>query len=62
MRGVLALSVGASFYPQDGTEPEALLAEADRRMYKTKQEHKTRRRTPIPILKQPAVAGVHRVQ
>jgi diguanylate cyclase (GGDEF)-like protein/putative nucleotidyltransferase with HDIG domain len=62
MRGVLALSVGASFYPQDGTEPEALLAEADRRMYKTKQEHKTRRRTPIPILKQPAVAGVHLVQ
>ena len=33
----LSLSLGAAFYPQDGTESEKLLAEADRKMYAAKQ-------------------------
>ena len=35
----LSLSLGAAFYPQDGTESEQLLAEADRKMYAAKQRH-----------------------
>jgi diguanylate cyclase (GGDEF)-like protein/putative nucleotidyltransferase with HDIG domain len=58
MRGVLGLSVGIAWYPHDGREPEALLAQADRRMYKAKQEQKTRRRPPLAILKQPVIAGI----
>ena len=37
---VLSLSVGASFFDEDGTDAEQLLTEADRRMYQEKQEHK----------------------
>jgi diguanylate cyclase (GGDEF)-like protein/putative nucleotidyltransferase with HDIG domain len=33
----LSLSLGAAFYPEDGTDSEQLLAEADRRMYAAKQ-------------------------
>jgi diguanylate cyclase (GGDEF)-like protein len=36
---LLTLSLGAAFYPQDGTETEELLAEADKRMYSAKQYH-----------------------
>jgi diguanylate cyclase (GGDEF)-like protein len=36
---LLSLSVGAAFYPQDGTDVEQLLAEADRKMYVVKQAH-----------------------
>jgi diguanylate cyclase (GGDEF)-like protein/putative nucleotidyltransferase with HDIG domain len=35
----LSLSLGASFYPRDGSDSERLLAEADRRMYSAKQNH-----------------------
>ena len=35
----LSLSLGASFYPLNGTEAEQLLAEADREMYAAKQRH-----------------------
>jgi diguanylate cyclase (GGDEF)-like protein len=38
-RDVISLSVGASFCPADGFDVEALLAEADRRMYSVKQIH-----------------------
>ncbi|MGA7886240.1 MAG: HD domain-containing phosphohydrolase [Acidobacteriaceae bacterium] len=38
-RDFLSISVGVAFYPQDGTESEDLLAEADRRMYAAKQLH-----------------------
>lgn len=38
-RQVTTLSVGASFCPEDGHDVEALLAEADRRMYAVKQTH-----------------------
>ena len=37
---ILNISVGAAFCPDDGHDAESLLAEADRRMYLTKQEHK----------------------
>jgi diguanylate cyclase (GGDEF)-like protein len=36
---VLGLSIGEAHYPQDGTDAEQLLAEADRRMYAVKQGH-----------------------
>jgi diguanylate cyclase (GGDEF)-like protein/putative nucleotidyltransferase with HDIG domain len=38
-RQVTTLSVGTSFCPEDGHDVEALLAEADRRMYTVKQTH-----------------------
>ena len=38
-RDVIALSVGTAFCPEDGYDVEALLAEADRRMYSIKQTH-----------------------
>jgi diguanylate cyclase (GGDEF)-like protein/putative nucleotidyltransferase with HDIG domain len=38
-RDLITLSVGMSFCPQDGTDVEKLLAEADRRMYSMKQVH-----------------------
>jgi len=34
---ILSLSVGAAFYPEDGTTAEDLLANADRRMYQNKR-------------------------
>jgi diguanylate cyclase (GGDEF)-like protein len=36
--GQLAMSVGEAIFPQDGSDAEQLLAEADRRMYKIKHE------------------------
>jgi diguanylate cyclase (GGDEF)-like protein/putative nucleotidyltransferase with HDIG domain len=38
-REVITLSVGTAFCPEDGYDVEALLAEADRRMYSVKQIH-----------------------
>ena len=38
-REVISLSVGTAFCPDDGYDVEALLAEADRRMYTVKQSH-----------------------
>ena len=38
-KDLLSLSVGATFYPQDGMDAEQLLAEADRKMYAAKQLH-----------------------
>jgi diguanylate cyclase (GGDEF)-like protein len=37
---LVSISVGDAYYPQHGTDAEQLLAKADRRMYKVKQEHK----------------------
>ncbi len=36
---LLSISLGAAFYPNDGLDAEQLLGEADRRMYKAKQNH-----------------------
>lgn len=38
-KDLLSLSLGVAFYPQDGLDAEALLAEADRRMYAAKRRH-----------------------
>jgi diguanylate cyclase (GGDEF)-like protein len=38
-RQVIGLSIGTAFCPEDGYDVEALLAEADRRMYAVKQSH-----------------------
>src|SRR4051812_26035235 len=38
-RELITLSVGMAFCPEDGTDVERLLAEADRRMYSMKQVH-----------------------
>ena len=38
----LSLSIGAATYPDDGSEAEQLLSEADRRMYVAKQKQKMR--------------------
>jgi len=38
-RDVITLSVGMAFCPEDGSDVERLLAEADRRMYSMKQIH-----------------------
>jgi diguanylate cyclase (GGDEF)-like protein/putative nucleotidyltransferase with HDIG domain len=38
-RTLTSLSVGTAFCPEDGYDVEALLAEADRRMYSVKQKH-----------------------
>lgn len=35
----LRLSVGAAFYPEDGSDAEELLAQADARMYQMKRQH-----------------------
>jgi diguanylate cyclase (GGDEF)-like protein/putative nucleotidyltransferase with HDIG domain len=44
---LLAISVGAAFHPGDGSDAESLLAEADRRMYVTKQGHKAKNQAPV---------------
>jgi diguanylate cyclase (GGDEF)-like protein len=49
-RGVIALSVGEAFYPDDGSDAEQLLAEADRRMYKSKHLNKSGRSNGIHLL------------
>jgi GGDEF domain-containing protein len=38
-RDAITLSVGTAFCPENGYDVEALLAEADRRMYSVKQTH-----------------------
>jgi diguanylate cyclase (GGDEF)-like protein/putative nucleotidyltransferase with HDIG domain len=53
-KDLLSLSVGTAFYRQDGTDAEQLLAEADRKMYASKQLHHERVHTDIA-----AVARAH---
>jgi diguanylate cyclase (GGDEF)-like protein len=36
----VSISIGEAYYPEDGTDAEELLAEADKRMYKAKQLRK----------------------
>ena len=44
----LSMSVGVAIYPEDGVDAEALLAEADRRMYKGKRLRKKDRTGVVP--------------
>ena len=48
----LAVSAGVAVFPHDGTTYEALLAEADQRMYRDKAA----RRGDIPVARPPAPA------
>jgi diguanylate cyclase (GGDEF)-like protein/putative nucleotidyltransferase with HDIG domain len=41
----LSISIGQASYPEDGSDAEQLLSEADRRMYKSKHESKARVQT-----------------
>lgn len=45
---ILSISVGEAYYPEQGTDAEQLLAEADRKMYQTKQQHKLLLPPPSP--------------
>ena len=47
---LLSMSVGEAFFPMDGDNAEELLATADRRMYKSKQQQKMRQ-TGAPMLR-----------
>jgi diguanylate cyclase (GGDEF)-like protein/putative nucleotidyltransferase with HDIG domain len=49
----LSLSIGCAIYPDDGSDAEKLLAEADRRMYIEKRDHHREVRALS------AIAGVH---
>ncbi len=53
-RDVITLSVGTAFCPEDGFDVEALLAEADRRMYTVKQTHHAKLAAGQGILSQGA--------
>jgi diguanylate cyclase (GGDEF)-like protein len=53
---LLSLSVGCAIFPQDGSDAEKLLAEADRRMYIEKQHHHNEKKL-MPVLA-PALDGV----
>ena len=44
----LSLSMGTAIYPEDGSDAEKLLAEADRRMYLQKQEHRIQKALADP--------------
>jgi len=54
---VISLSVGTAFCPQDGFDVEALLAEADRRMYTVKEAHHAERDTRRPAKAQGAAGA-----
>jgi diguanylate cyclase (GGDEF)-like protein len=49
-KDILSLSLGATFYPQDGVDAERLLAEADRKMYSVKQLHHARTDTDFAVI------------
>jgi diguanylate cyclase (GGDEF)-like protein len=53
-RDLISLSVGTAFCPEDGYDVEALLAEADRRMYSVKQTHHAQTAAAVSTLAQGA--------
>ncbi len=53
-RDLISLSVGTAFCPEDGYDVEALLAEADRRMYSVKQTHHAQTAAAVSALAQGA--------
>ena len=53
-QGLVTLSVGTAFCPEDGYDVEALLAAADRRMYAVKQIHHAQAATDLNKLAQGA--------
>lgn len=53
----LSMSVGVAVYPEDGADAEDLLAEADRRMYKSKRLRRKERGTVIELAPPVAAAS-----
>jgi len=51
-KDILSLSLGVAFYPQDGSDAEQLLSEADRKMYMAKKLHYARQEKLEPIIAQ----------
>ena len=49
-KDLLSSSVGAAFYPRDGSDAEQLLTEADRRMYADKQMHYDQPDLSVPLV------------
>jgi len=59
-KDLLSLSLGAAFYPLDGSDTEQLLAEADRNMYAAKQFHYEFHEKVVPIAaKHASMVSVH---
>jgi diguanylate cyclase (GGDEF)-like protein len=56
VRGRVSMSVGAAVFPYDGSDSDQLLAEADRRMYKAKQEQKLLREAALTAALESCVA------
>jgi diguanylate cyclase (GGDEF)-like protein/putative nucleotidyltransferase with HDIG domain len=56
-RQVIGLSVGTAFCPEDGYDVEALLGEADRRMYSVKQIHHAQTAASQDLLSQGAAGN-----
>jgi diguanylate cyclase (GGDEF)-like protein/putative nucleotidyltransferase with HDIG domain len=52
----LSMSIGQAFYPEDGSDAEQLLSEADRRMYKAKQASKAAA-APVEAIRDLPLAG-----
>jgi diguanylate cyclase (GGDEF)-like protein len=44
----VSMSIGEAYFPEDGSDAEELLAEADKRMYKAKQLRKQYRTAAYP--------------
>ncbi len=55
----LSLSVGVATYPEDGTDAEELLAEADRRMYKNKRSRRKANLIPLDaaVVQEPEITA-----
>lgn len=46
---VVTVSIGSAFFPEDGSTPEELLSEADRRMYESKEHHYKRQSEGVRV-------------
>ncbi len=53
----LAISVGEAYYPQNGSDAEQLLSEADRRMYQAKAQHHAGNQGDFRLLHFPAATA-----
>ncbi len=60
--GLLSVSIGDASYPADGHDAEALLTQADRRMYKAKQTRKAEDEFAAPISQIDAASSTLAVQ
>ena len=49
---MLSVSIGAAYYPEDGSNADELLSVADRRMYSEKQSQRRDTTAPSQILRE----------